>query len=162
GPFNRSVFMDGESKLRDEGIALVRVYVAAENQVRQAIKDIGILIRLDALNDMRMVAYDHVRAVADGRPADVVLVARIGGFVLAAPMERRDDNLTSRLAQGVDIVADVALAVPVGERFANQPDFDAAHLIDGRRAGRAVGNARRVQRRAGVRLALVAVIAEVV
>ena len=111
---------------------------------------------------MRMRAHDDIRARLDRRAADGALLAGEIIPVFAAPVERRDHDLASRLAQRLHIRADVLLAALVGEAVAGHADLHAVLFKNAELAAAGDDDPRRLQIGDRVRLALLAVVERVV
>ena len=139
------ILVHGERHARQIRVAVVGIDVAAEHEIAQRIENVAVLISLDALHDMRMRAHNNIRARFDRRAADGALFPGEVVAVFAAPVERRDHNLTARLTERFHIRADVLFAVLVGEAVAGHADFHAVLFKNAQLSAAGNDNPRRFQ-----------------
>ena len=139
------ILVHGERHARQIRVAVVGIDVAAEHEIAQRIENVAVLISLDALHNMRMRAHNDIRARFDRRAADGALFPGEVVAVFAAPVERRDHNLTARLTERFHIRADVLFAALVGEAVAGHADFHAVLFKNAQLSAAGNDNPRRFQ-----------------
>ena len=100
---------DGEGLLKYHGVLILRVGIASETEIPQAVSDVFVLITLDALQNMGVMSDYQICPLINGEMCQVLLNICGSIFSLIPPMEIDDDEFRAGFFQCGDILLHLLL-----------------------------------------------------